>query len=330
MKALTTFVGAASLLLGACAAVNHKPATLGMVQPGSTAAPGIDAAAVESITGLKGTLFDKEPGAPVFKVTQPRADVTVTVEGRPLEPFMGLTSWASFRRGKASPAMIAGDLVLFQDEIGPVMDALFAHGCAVTALHNHFMFDQPRVFFMHIGGEGNAEELAKGVRAALDAAKSVRAAAPNPTEVKSVAGELPPSKNTITPAAIDGILFPDGKSKGAAKDGMYKAVIGRTITMACGCEVGKEMGVNTWAAFCGSDSAAAVAGDFVTAPGELQPVLRALRTANINIVAIHNHMEGESPQLIFLHYWGKGAAADLAKGVRSALEAQSKAGHLPE
>jgi hypothetical protein len=107
---------------------------------------------------------------------------------------------------------------------------------------------------------------------------------------------------------------------------MYKATIGRVVKMSCGCEVGSQMGINTWAAFCGSDESAAVAGDFITFEGELQPVLRALRTAGIHVVAIHNHMEGEDPTSIFLHYWGKGRAEDLARGVKSALEAQAKAG----
>ena len=106
---------------------------------------------------------------------------------------------------------------------------------------------------------------------------------------------------------------------------MYKVVVGRTVKMPCGCTMGKEMGVNTWAAFAGSDDRAIVDGDFVTFEGELQPVLKALRAAGINIVAIHNHMEGESPKAIFLHYWGWGTAADLARGVKSALDAQAEA-----
>ena len=108
---------------------------------------------------------------------------------------------------------------------------------------------------------------------------------------------------------------------------MVKFTIGRTTKMPCGCEVGKEMGVNTWAAFMGSDNRAIVDGDFVTFDGELQPVLKSLRAGGINIVAIHSHMEGENPKAIFLHYWGTGPALELANGVKAALDAQAKNSH---
>jgi hypothetical protein len=304
----------------------EQPPTASLPAPAPATAPPLDTAAIESTTGLKGTMFDKEPGAPVFKITQARADLPITVDGRKMEPFMGFTSWAGFRAGGKSPAMMAGDLVVFQDEVSPVMDAFFAHGCTVTALHNHFFFEEPRTFFMHFGGEGTAAELAGGFKAALEAIKSVRSAHPDPKTAAGIPGDAAPTTNAITAAPLDAIFFPDSKGKGAAKDGMYKATIGRTVAMACGCEVGKEMGVNTWAAFCGNDEHAAVAGDFVTFAGELQSVLRTLRHSGIHIVAIHSHMEGETPAAIFLHYWGKGSAADLARGVKSALDAQAAAG----
>jgi hypothetical protein len=136
--------------------------------------------------------------------------------------------------------------------------------------------------------------------------KAVRAKDPAPAS--KFDGAQVPTTNAITGAKLDAIFFADGKNKGAAQNGMYKATIGRTVKMPCGCEVGNQMGINTWAGFCGSDESAAVAGDFITFEGELQPVLRALRAARINIVAIHNHMEGETPRSIFLHYWGKGRA----------------------
>jgi hypothetical protein len=214
--------------------------------------------------------------------------------------------------------MVMGDLVLFQDEIAPVMDAAFANGIAITALHNHFTFDEPRVFFMHMGGEGNAEALAKGVRACLDAVRGVRAAHAEPVARSS--GGPAPTANAIPSEKIEGVLG----AKGQAKDGMFKAVFGRTVHMPCGCEAGKEMGVNTWAAFAGTADSAIVDGDFVTFDNELQPVLKALRKSGIQIVAIHSHMEGESPKAIFLHYWGQGHAEDLARGVRAALDETNK------
>jgi hypothetical protein len=103
---------------------------------------------------------------------------------------------------------------------------------------------------------------------------------------------------------------------------MFKVVIGRTATAACGCDVTKEMGVNTWAAFAGADDNAVVDGDFAVLEGELQGVLKALRAAGIDIVAIHHHMSGETPRYLFLHYWGRGRADALARGVKAALGTQ--------
>jgi len=236
----------------------------------------------------------------VVKVSWPRADLPVRVDGLKMPPFMGLTSWAAFAPGGAEEAMLMGDLVLFQDEVNPAMETAFASGINVTALHNHFFFDEPKVFFMHIGGEGKADKLASGVHAVLDRVRQVRAAAPKVGT--SFAGATLPDKSSLTAAPLTSILG----GKPAEKDGMVKYTIGRTVKMPCGCEVGKEMGVNTWAAFYGSDDNALVDGDFATVAGELQPVLRALRGNGINIVAIHSHMEGESPHIIFLHYWGRG------------------------
>jgi hypothetical protein len=275
----------------------------------------LDTARIEEITGLKGTRDETEG---VFKVTSPRTDVKVLVDGSALPPFMGLTSWAAFQTGKAAPAMVMGDLVLFQDEVNPVMSALLDAGVSVTALHNHFFFDEPKVFFMHIDGEGTVDVLATGVRRALDKVKEIRAANAKPA---AGSGAKPlPEKSAITPAPLEQALG----AKGQAKDGMFKAVIGRTTHAACGCEIGREMGVNTWAGFAGTDDDAVVDGDFAVLETELQPVLRALRKADIGIVAIHHHMTGESPRVLFLHYWGRGKAVTLARGVKSALDVQAK------
>jgi hypothetical protein len=216
-------------------------------------------------------------------------------------------------------AMVMGDVVLFQDEVGPAMSAALDGGLAVTGLHNHFFYDEPKVYFMHIGGEGEPAQLASGVRKVLDAVKGVRAAEAQPR--KNFAHRGLPAKSTITAAPLAAAIG----AKPAEKDGMAKFTLGRTTKMPCGCEAGKEMGVNTWAAFYGADDNAFVDGDFVTFEGELQPVLKALRAGGINVVAIHNHMEGESPKAIFLHYWGVGPAAELARGVKTALDAQAKA-----
>lgn len=283
---------------------------------GLAQSPKLDGARIDAAIGGKGAWIEAEG---VYKVTFPRTDVPIAVDGRKMEPFMGFTSWAAFQPGKAAEAMVMGDLVLFEDEVNPAMSALLDAGVAVTALHNHFFFDQPKVYFMHIGGEGKAEDLAAGVKKGLDAARQVRSKAPQPAATFGWASV--PTANAISADKLDAILG----VKGQSKDGMYKAVIGRTVKMTCGCEVGKEMGINTWAALAGNDETALVDGDFAVLEGELQPVLKALRKANINIVAIHHHMVGESPRMLFLHYWGVGRAEDLARGVKSALDAQKTA-----
>ncbi len=275
----------------------------------------LDAAAI----GKAGGATAAETPEGVVKLTWPRNDLPVQIDGLKMPPFMGLTSWAGFQAGSKQEAMVMGDIVLFQDEVNPAMDAAFAAGVDVTALHNHFFFDEPKVYFMHIGGEGKAEQLAAGVRAILDRVKEVRAASSEPG--RSFKQPALPTASSIQSAPLVAILG----GKPAEKDGMVKFTIGRTVKMPCGCEVGKEMGVNTWAAFYGSDDNAMVDGDFATFAGELQTVLRTLRSRGINIVAIHSHMEGESPRVVFLHYWGRGPAADLAQGVRAALDAQQKA-----
>jgi hypothetical protein len=264
---------------------------------------------IDEITGLKGKWNDEEA---VYKVSSPRTDVKVSVDNWQMPPFMGLTSWAAFTPGKQQQAMVMGDLVLFQDEVNSVMGAAFDNGLEVTALHNHFFFDEPKVYFMHIAGEGSAEKLATGVKAALDTVKRIRSEKPEPS--RSFGGN-PPSRNSISSEPIAAALG----VKGEAKEGMYKVVIGRTATMECGCKVGKEMGVNTWAAFAGTDDNAIVDGDFAVLETELQPVLRSLRKDGINIVAIHHHMSKEEPRILFLHYWGRGTALQLATAVKNAL-----------
>ncbi len=282
--------------------------TLGFAAHGA-----LDTNRIERITGLKGAWNTTEG---VFKVTAARSDVPVKVDGWQMPPFMGLTSWAAFMEGKQAEAMVMGDLVLFEDEVNPVMSALFDHGVGVTALHNHFFFDEPKVYFMHIGGEGTVEKLATGVKAALAKQKEIRAAQQQPARVFGKA--FAPATNSITGSRIEEILG----VKGQANSGMFKVVIGREVKMPCGCVVTKEMGVNTWAAFAGTDDNAVVDGDFAVLEDELQPVLKSLRAEGINIVAIHHHMTHEEPRILFLHYWGKGTADALARSLKKTLDAQ--------
>src|SRR5947207_5123991 len=120
----------------------------------------LDSGKIDQITGLKGKLNEKEG---VYKVTFPRNDVKVAVDGWTMPPFMGLGTWAAFIETK-SGAMVMGDTVLFEDEVNPAMSAALDNGLSVTALHNHFFFDHPKVYFMHLEGQGTADELATVVR----------------------------------------------------------------------------------------------------------------------------------------------------------------------
>jgi hypothetical protein len=268
----------------------------------------LDTAKIDQLTGLKGKTNEKEG---VYKITFPRNDVKVVVDGWTLPPFMGLGTWAAFTPTKDG-AMVMGDTVLFEDEVNAAMSAVLDNGLNVTALHNHFFFDHPKVYFMHIEGEGAVDKLGGAVRKVYDAAKQIRAASPNP---KDSFGAAPlPEKSSITAAPLNEIFGTQGESK----DGMVKFTFGRPATMH-GTNIGKDMGVNTWAAFAGSDDNAIVDGDFAVTEDELQPVLRSLLKDKINIVAIHQHMTHEEPRIMFFHYWGRGRAEDLANAVKGGL-----------
>jgi hypothetical protein len=281
-------------------------------EPASLSGP-IDEKAVAEATGAEKP--ERSPDG-VVKASFPRKDVDVAVDGWKMPPFMGLTSWVAFTPGRkgVAAAMIMGDLVLFEDEVNPVLSVLLEHGVQVTALHNHFFYDAPHVFFMHVGGEGSVATLGGGVRAAMDKVAEIRKRSPKPARGYGLAAL--PAKNAIDGAKLEAVLG----VKGQAKDGMFKATMGRSATASCGCNVGKTMGVNTWAGFAGSDENAVIDGDFAVAEGELQPVLKVLRAGGIDIVAIHHHMSGETPRILFLHYWGRGKAAQLAGTVKKALE----------
>ncbi len=272
----------------------------------------LDAAAIGAACGLK---TQTTPDG-VVRIAWARTDLQVKVDGMPLKPFAGLGSWAAFTRAPHG-AMVMGDTVVFQDEVSPALDAVLAHGLEVTGLHNHFFYDEPKVYFIHIGGRGEPEKLAAGVKAVWDAIKRVRAERGAPGG--HFAGETPQG-GSVTAAPIEKVLGHDCQSQ----DGVVKVVIGREGTMH-GVRVGGSMGLTTWAAFSGSDKLAAVDGDFIMTAVEVQPVLRALRRANIHVVALHNHMVGEQPAFYFTHFWGKGKAHDLAEGVKAALEAQRRA-----
>ncbi len=270
----------------------------------------LDTTKIEKLTGAKGKLNEKEG---VFKVSLPRTDLQITTAGVKITPPMGLTSWAAFKK-VGDHTMVMGDNVVLEDQVNAVIDVALNNGLEVTALHNHFFWDSPKVMFLHIGGMGNEEKLATAVGKVF--AKI--------NETSGGKGEMPevnldPVNTTLDPKKIEDILG----MKGEMNQGVYKITVGRT-TKVEGHKIGNEMGVNTWAAFVGSDDKAVVDGDFVMLENEVQPVLKALRSAKINIVALHNHMIMESPRTVFLHYWGVGSTSDLAKGIKAALSTQKE------
>jgi hypothetical protein len=280
------------------------------------AASALDTAKIDNITGLKGQLNEKEG---VYRISFPRSDVAVAVDGWTMPPFMGLGTWAAFMRGSHTEAMVMGDTVLFEDEVNPVMSAAFDSGLSVTALHNHFFFDHPKVYFMHIEGQGAVEQLAGAVRKVYDKTKEIRAANPQPKD--SFGGTELPEKNSISADPLNKVFG----MRGETNNGMVKFSIGHPA-MTHGVKIDNAMGVNTWMAFAGSDDNALVDGDFAVTEDELQPALRAMRVSGINIVAIHSHMTHEQPRILFFHYWGRGPAKQLAEAIQGALLASGLSG----
>ena len=271
----------------------------------------LDTDKIDRATGLKGKLNEKEG---VYKVTFPRDDVKVVVGGWTMPPFMGLGTWAAFKETNAG-AMVMGDTVLFEDEVNTVMSAALDNGLSVTALHNHFFFDDPKVYFMHIEGEGSVDKLAGAVKKMYEIIKAIRGSNAKPGRSFGTVGQPPlPEKSSITAGPLNEIFG----AQGEVKDGIVKFTIGRPAKMHA-ITIEKDMGVNTWAAFAGTDDNAIVDGDFAVTEDELQPVLKELLEDKINIVAIHQHMTHEEPRIMFFHYWGRGAAKDLASAVKGGL-----------
>jgi hypothetical protein len=267
----------------------------------------------EAISSAVGTDARVTPDG-VVRVSWPRTDVKVAVDRMPLPPEAGLTSWAAFAAHGAG-AMLMGDTVVFEDEATAAMDAAFSANLEVTALHNHFFFDRPNVYFMHLGGHGDPVQLARGVRKVWDAVRAVRRRTAEPTD--TFGGDTP------KPGRLDATTLSKVVGHPAeTKDGVTKITVAREGVMR-GARVGGSMGLTTWAAFSGSDTLAAVDGDVILTEAEVQPVLRALRKANLHVVALHNHMVGGEPFYYFTHFWGKGPAAELARGFRSVLDAQA-------
>jgi hypothetical protein len=251
----------------------------------------------------------------VLKINIPRNDVTVTVAGVATPTPFGFGGWIAMTKGHGMEVMM-GDLVLLQDEVNPVMSALLDNGLEVTALHNHFFWDEPRMFYMHVHGHGAPMDLARKVKPALDLiGKQAKPATPP-------ASSTPGSGPRLTVSKLAQIAGHEGEQNGA----VYKITVGRDdLKMTeMGAPINARMGLNTWAAFVGTDEKAAIAGDVAMLPSEVTPVLKVLRQNGLDVVAIHHHMLDTQPNVIFLHYWGTGPADKLAAGFKVALEQLGK------
>lgn len=248
----------------------------------------------------------------VLKVNLGRSDLKVTINGRAVPTPLGFGGWVAFTAGDQGMSVMMGDLVLTEDQVNPVMSAILDNGLEATALHNHFFWETPRVFYMHVHGHGALADLAKRVKPALD------------LMMKNV---TPPVTPAPLPAQFDGAAV--SKIIGAAGEQngpVYKITIGRAdlSVKEMGAVINARMGLNTWAAFTGTADNAVVAGDVAMLGKEVTPVLTAMRKAGLSVVSLHHHMIGTQPDIYFLHYWGEGNAETLARGVKSAFDLLGK------
>jgi hypothetical protein len=266
---------------------------------GLASAYAADMSEAEKVLGVPGQM---QEGAVIFSF--PRSDIKVIIEGEPVPTALGFGSWTAWK-AMGDKFMVMGDLVLLEREINPVISALAESDINVTAIHNHFIGEEPRIMYMHIGGMGMVSTLAKGIRNALD-----RTATPKAQVVTSA-----PALSLDT-KRIEDIIGHPGKAGG----GVFKIVVGRQGVKMGGIELTASMGLNTWAAFVGSKERAHVAGDVAMTASEVNKVIRALRKGGINLTAVHNHMLDEQPRIFFLHYWGSGPAEQLAQTVREAFD----------
>jgi len=269
----------------------------------------LDIPAMEKALGMKGEEKNGE-----FKVTVPQHDLNVEVDGFAIIPPMGLGSWAAFTPAMDG-AMVMGDIVVTEDDLGPVQKEVIRQGLTVTAIHNHFVRNTPQVMYMHIGGQGESADLARKVKAVFDKVQENRGADPSKGNKKEV-------QNTLDTKQIESILG----HKGNMNAGVYKVTIGRPDIQLTehGTQVSTFLGFNTWASWQGTPEKAAVAGDFTMLASEVEGVVKALIENDIEVVALHNHMVQEEPRIFFLHYWGVGNAEKLANGLKAALDKTGK------
>jgi hypothetical protein len=272
-------------------------------------------AAIESALGKKGVYKDAES---VHTTALPRNDLKITIKGAPIPIPFGFGGWVSFKKSvDGKSAMIMGDTVLLQEEVNPLISAAQANGLEISAIHNHFFYEEPRIFYMHIQGMGSIADLAKRYADTIRDSKIFPANQPAPAAPPAITG-----KENFDIPALDAIV----KYTGTVNGPTYKYTIGRSDlkVMMMGVEMTTNIGLNTWASFAGKQDDAQIAGDIAMLPDEVNSVIKTLRLHNLEVVAVHSHMLNDDPHIIFLHYYGRGPAATLAQGFRAALDELGK------
>ena len=249
-----------------------------------------------------------QPGD-VYKYGFPRSDLSVTVDGVTLKPALALGGWVAFKAADDHDAMAMGDLVLRDDEVGPVMLKLREGGIEQTALHNHLLRETPAIVYMHIRAHGDPARVAAAIHAAL---------ALTSTPFATPAAPGASSASPLDTAAIGAALGHAGKLNGI----VYQVGVARTEAIRDGgMVVPPAMGVATGINFQPTTDGKAVAtGDFVLLGTEIGPVIQALSQHGIAVTALHSHMVSEEPRLFFMHFWGNDDAVALARGLRAALD----------
>jgi hypothetical protein len=273
-------------------------------------------AAIDQALGKKGTVIADQA---VYSVPLPRNDLKVTIKGEAVPTPLGFGGWVAFKKTPDGQTVFMSDTVLLQEEINPVISAANAGGIEVTAIHNHFFYEEPRIFYMHLHGHGEAAPLAQGYANAIRPSPLLPANQPAPAS-----SSAPGAAERFDLARLGEIAGHEGQANGP----VYKITVGRSDlkVMAMGTEITTAMGLNSWAAFAGDKERAHIAGDIGMLEPEVNPVIRALRRNNLEVVALHHHMLGEEPRTIFLHYYGTGLAETLARGFRAALDELGKHG----
>ena len=271
--------------------------------PGPSSGQAADFRDLESILGRTAETYED-----IWVFRFPRSDIQVTIDGESMPTALGFAGWTAWKE-MGEQAMVMGDLVLLEKEINPVISALAEVDIQVSALHNHFVGERPRLMYLHIYGMGEAAAMARGLRSALD-----QTATPKPQSPS--AAPVPQPKLNLDTKRIERIIG----HPGAAGGGVFKITVGRPGVTMDGVKLTASMGLNSWAAFVGTNERAHVAGDIAMTGPEVNRVIRALRKGSIDIVAVHNHMLNEEPRIFFLHYWGTGKVEELATTVDQAFE----------